>query len=162
MNILYQLLTDTIREPFLEEQCKPVRMRPGWTRDLDYLRKEVRRLYDGGYRRQSGELGYWIQIEYQKRVRARKTQLAKEFMYERSPSRGLSLRRAYGIVPGNDRARSWYWQHLRGVFERRKRIGLPIPITTTFVVSSEFAHDIRQSVERVKTGRAAGPDGMYG
>jgi hypothetical protein len=162
MNIWYQLLTDTIRGPFLEEQCKPVRIRPVWTRDLGYLRKEVRRLYDGGYRRQSGELGHMIQIEYRKRVRARKTQLATEFIYERSPSRGLSIRRAYGIVPGNDRARSWYWQHLRGVFERRKRIGLPIQITTTFVVSSEFTHDMRQSVERVKKGRAAGPFGMYG
>jgi hypothetical protein len=35
MKFWYQLLTDTMREPFLEEQCKPGRMRPGWTIDLD-------------------------------------------------------------------------------------------------------------------------------
>jgi hypothetical protein len=137
-------------------------MRPSWTRDLDHFRKAVRRLYDGGYRQQSGELGRWIQWEYRKRVREWKTRLAKELLHEPSPSRAHIIRRALGIVPRKCSAPELVRKTFAESICEKEADRLPIPLPTTFVVSSEFAQDIIQSVDRVKTGRAAGPDGVYG
>jgi hypothetical protein len=57
LDFWYRMLTNTLRMPFQEEcGAKPRRSRPGWTHEVDVLRRSIRTLYDKGFRSHSQAL----------------------------------------------------------------------------------------------------------
>jgi hypothetical protein len=162
MDIWYNILSSTLREPFVEARRKPSRARPGWSRDLDQLRRAVKRLYDSDHRNESRQLGRWIQREYRKRTRERSIQLAQELVNETSLHRAAAIRRALNIAPRKKSAPEAVRKRFSASVCESERDRLPALVPVPFVVTEEFNADIRSSLQRVKVGRAAGPDGVYG
>jgi Reverse transcriptase (RNA-dependent DNA polymerase)/Endonuclease-reverse transcriptase len=162
MDLWYELLASTLREPFRETERKPNRVRPGWSKNLDQLRTCTRKLYAAGYCAQSQTLSRWIQRTFRKRARTRNTQLAKDLVTERDPRRAAAIRRALGISPKKISAPELVRIHFAKTICESSRDRLPPPLPESFDIPIEFVHDIKASIHKAKAGRAPGPDGVYG
>ncbi len=163
LDLWYAVLTNTLKMPFQEAAgAKPRRSRPGWTAQLDLLRRTVRTLYNKGYRTHSQALSRRVQREYRKNVRARRLRLAQELAGESSPHRAAALRVALGISPKKNVAPEVVRRKFSNQVCERIEDRLPAPTAAQFQVTPSFRQSIVAGLKNAKIGRAPGPDGVYG
>jgi hypothetical protein len=162
----YDGLCRTLREPFHNGR-KPHRARADWSPDLDYLSKMRRSLYRGSRRSPAllpsyRALDRYIQRAVRRRKRQRLQQLVLDLPNVSDPRRQSAIQRALGLSPTRQPVPLAVRQAFTDVVSDPPSASPPTIQMSHFEYPPWMTGHLKQSIDRVPLGKAAGPDGIYG